>query len=90
MEVSPFSFSWFFIRVIFLGYMFLGVLGQLPPKKNCPPTAKLTLSQTLTLAGGQFSSEAMVWLLPNTKTNPDLDPNLNPNRGAIIRIPFFC
>ena len=49
-------------------------------EENCPPTPKLTLSQTLTL----FSSGAIVWLLPNPKTNPDLDPNPNPYRGAIF------
>ena len=49
-----------------------------------PPTPKLTLSQTLTLTGGQFSLGAVVWLRTNPKTNPDLDPNPNPNRGAIF------
>ena len=53
------------------------------PKENCPPTPKLTLSQTLTLTGGQFSLGAIVWLPPNPKTNPDLDSNPNSNRGAI-------
>ena len=54
------------------------------PKENCPPTPKLTLSQTLTLTEGQSSSVAIVWLSPNPKTNPHLDPNPNPNRGAIF------
>ena len=38
------------------------VLEQLPPEENCPPTLKLTLSltQTPTLTGGQFLSEAIV------------------------------
>ena len=39
------------------------VLGQLPPKENCPPPPfrKLTLTQTKTQTptGGQFSSEAI-------------------------------
>ena len=59
------------------------VLGQLPQGK-LPPTPKLTLSQTLTLTGGQFFSRAIVWLPPNPKTNPDLEPNPNPNQGAIF------
>ena len=46
-----------------------------------------TLSQTLILNGGQFFSGEIVWLPPNPKTNPDLDPNPKPNRGAIVRIP---
>ena len=54
------------------------------PEENCPPTPKLTLSQTLTLTEGQSSSVAIVWLSPNPKTNPHLDPNPNPNRGAIF------
>ena len=41
------------------------------PRKNCPPTPKLTLNQILTLpgGGGQFSSGAIV-------------PNTNPNWGG--------
>ena len=50
------------------------VLGQLPPRKIAP-NPKLTLAQTLTLSGGQFSLEAIVWLPPNWKTKPNLDPN---------------
>ena len=47
-------------------------------KENCPPTPKLTLGQTLTLTGDQFSLGAIVWLPPNPKTNPNLDPNPQP------------
>ena len=54
------------------------------PEENCPPTPKPTLSQTLTLTGTQLFSGAIVWLLLNPKTNPDLDPNPNSNRGAIL------
>ena len=54
------------------------------PEKNCPPTPRLILSQTLALTDGQFSSRAIAWLPPNPKTNPNLDPNPNPNRGAIF------
>ena len=32
------------------------------PEKNCLPISKLNLTQTLTLARGQFSSGALVWL----------------------------
>ena len=53
-------------------------------EENCQPTPKLTLSQTLTLTGGQIFSGAIVWLLPNLKTDHYLDPNPNPNRGAIF------
>ena len=60
------------------------VLGQLPPRKIAP-TPKLTLSQTLTLTGGQCFSCSFFWLPPppphNRKTNPNLDPNPNPSRG---------
>ena len=54
------------------------------PEENCPPTPKLTLSQTLTLTVGQFSLGGIVWLFLNPKTNPDLDPNPNPNWGAVL------
>ena len=62
------------------------------PEANCPPTPKLTLTQPLTLTGGQFSTVAIVWLSPNPKTNPNLDPSPNPKRGqfssgSIVRIP---
>ena len=64
-----------FMRIINLNLM---VLGQLPP------IPKLTLTQTLTLTRGQFSSGAIVWLPLNPKTNPNLDRNPNPNREAIF------
>ena len=48
-----------------------------------PPTPKLTLTQTVTLTRGQFSSGAIVWLPPNPNTSPNLDSNPNPKRGAI-------
>ena len=56
---------------------------------NCPrgklsSTPKLTLSQTLTLTGGQFFSGAIIWLPVNPNINPHLDPNPNPNPGAIF------
>ena len=54
------------------------------PEENCPRAPKLILTQTPTLIGGQFSSEAIAWLPPSPKTNPNLDPNLNPTRRAIF------
>ena len=54
------------------------------PRGNCSPTPKLTLGQALTLTGVRFSSAAIVWLPPNPKINPDLDPNPNRNRVAIF------
>ena len=54
------------------------------PEENCLPIPKLTLSQTLTLTVGKNFSDAIVCSPPNTKTNPDLDPNANPNQGAIF------
>ena len=47
------------------------VLVQLPPnpKTNPKPNPK---------------TGAIVWLLPNPKSNLDLDPYSNPNRGAIF------
>ena len=48
------------------------------------PTPKLTLTQTLTLTVGRFSSEAIVYLPPNPKTNPNLDQNPNHNQRAIF------
>ena len=54
------------------------------PEKNMPSTPKLTLTQTLTLTGEQFSSRTIFWLPLNPKTNPNLDPDHNPNRGAIF------
>ena len=64
--------------MLFILWINQTVLGQLPP------TPKLTLTQTLTLNVGQFFSEAIVWLPPNPKTNPNLDRNHNPNRGTIF------
>ena len=55
------------------------------PRGKLPLTPKLTLSQTLTPTGGQFSSGPIVWLPLNHKTNPNLDPNPNPKREAIFR-----
>ena len=95
MEVSPVSFSSFFIKVFFRLSIFLGSM-TIAPEESCPPTAKLNLNQILALTGEQFSLGAIFWLPPNPKTNPDLDPNPNPNwgaiflRGTIVRIPFFA
>ena len=50
-------------------------------EENCPPTPKLTSPQTLTLTEGLFSLGAIVWLILNPKTNPNLDPKSNPNRS---------
>ena len=36
-------------------------------EENCPPTPKLTLTQTLTLTRGQFYLGAIVWLSPTLK-----------------------
>ena len=65
------------------------VLGQLTPRQIAPPSPKVTLSQTLTLTGGWwgrggFFSVAIVWLSPNHKNNPALEPNPNPNQGIIF------
>ena len=73
------SISWIDNTVIWSSIL---VLGQLPPRKTAP--IPKTLTQPLTLTGGQFSSGAIVWLPPNRKINPNLDPNPNPNRGAIF------
>ena len=73
------SISWIDNTVICTSIL---VLGQLPPRKTAP--IPKTLTQPLTLTGGQFSSGAIVWLPPNRKINPNLDPNPNPNRGAIF------
>ena len=51
------------------------------PEENFPPTPKVTLIQTLTLTGEQFSTGAIVWLPPYPISNPNFDPNPNPNRG---------
>ena len=72
------------LLLIEIFFLFLNGSRTIVPDENCPPTPKLTLSQTLTLTGGQFFSGAIVSLPPNPKTNPDLDPNPNPNRGAIF------
>ena len=53
------------------------------PKGNCPPTPKLTLPLTPTLTEEKYSSGAIVWLPSNSKANPKLDPNPNPNRAQI-------
>ena len=36
-------------------------------EENCPPTRKLTLTQTLTLTRGQLFPGAIVWLPPTLK-----------------------
>ena len=53
------------------------------PKGNCTPTPKLTLPLTPTLTEEKYSSGAIVWLPSNSKANPKLDPNPNPNWGQI-------
>ena len=50
---------------------------------NCPPTPKLILTLTPTLTEEKYSSGAIVWLPSNSKANPKLDPNHNPNWGQI-------
>ena len=55
--------------------------GNLPP---LPPTPKLTLTQTLTLTRGQFSTMAIVWLPPTLKLTLTLTQTPIPNRGAIF------
>ena len=75
------------INISVLFPLFRLVLGQLPPEENFLPTPKLTLIQSLTLTRGHFSSGAIVWLpppSPNPKTNPNLDRNRNPIRGAVF------
>ena len=62
-----------------IGTAHIVVLGQLPPREIALSIPKLTLTQTLTLTRGDFSSRAIVWLRPNPKTNPKLVPNPNPN-----------
>ena len=73
-----FPSAYFLFGFFFLAYKFFSALGRLPP------SPKLTLRQTLALTGGQFSSGAIVWLPPNPKTNPDLDPKPIPKRRAIF------
>ena len=51
-------------------------------EENWSQNPRLTLTQTLTRIGGQFSKGEIVWS-PNPKTNPDLEPNPNPNRGQL-------
>ena len=60
-----------------------GVLGQFPLKKIAL-NPKTNPNSTLTLTGEQFSSRTIVWLPLNPKTNHSLDPDPNPNRGAIF------
>ena len=52
--------------------------STIAPEENCPPTAKLILIKPLNLTRGQFSSKAIVWLPPNPKTKPNLDPKPQP------------
>ena len=59
------------------------VLGLLPPRKIAP-NPKTIPKLNPNPNKGQFSSDAIVWLILNHKTNPDLDPNYNPNQGAIF------
>ena len=67
------------------------------PEENCPPTPKLTLTQSLTLTEGQCFSGEIVCLPPNPKTKPNRKtPTLTEgqfsSRGegvAIFRIPFL-
>ena len=80
----------------------LGLNGSrtIAPDENCPfPNPKLTISQPLTLAGEQLCSGALVWLSPNPKTNPNIEPNpnligegaifLGGRRARIVRIPVY-
>ena len=56
------------------------VLRQLPPRKISLQPQKLNLTPTLTLTKEQFCSGEIIWLPPNSKTNPNFDWNANPNR----------
>ena len=64
------------------------IIKRNAPAENFPPTPILTITETLSLTwgggGGEFSSWAIVWFPRNPKTNPNLDPNPNPKRGAIF------
>ena len=79
------SFIWHIWNILFTSWHNVKKGSRaIAPKENCTSTPKLTLSQTLTLIGVHFSSGAIVLLPANPKTNPDLDPNVNPNRGVIF------
>ena len=82
-EIS-FSRNWssFLLRVPEIGSR------PIAPKKNCPPTPKLTPSQTLTLAAGAIFLGGNCLVASNTKTDPDLDPNPNLNRGQLSGYPW--
>ena len=87
-DLVSFFPSLFFLVSCLANTIFINVTNlhngsrSIAPEENCPPTPKLTLSQTQTLTGGgQFSLGAFFWLPSNPKSNPDLDPNPNPNRG---------
>ena len=87
-DLVSFFPSLFFLVLCLANTIFIDVTNlhngsrSIAPEENCPPTPKLTLSQTQTLTGGgQFSLGAFFWLPSNPKSNPDLDPNPNPNRG---------
>ena len=83
-----------------IGTAHITVLKQLSPRKIAPSTLKLTLTQTLTLTSGHFSSRAIVWFPPTLKLTltltqtPTLTGVGNFPRGVIVLIPhitlFFC
>ena len=52
--------------------------GTIAPEENCPPTPKLTLTltETATLTGGQFSSGAIV-RIPSKIIVPDVIKHAN-------------
>ena len=63
------------------------VLGHLLPRKIALPSIpnpKTNPKPNSNSNWGQFFSGAIVWLPPNPKTKPDLDPNPNPNLVGIF------
>ena len=70
------------------------VQGQLLPRKITPKPQKLTLTQTLTLAGRQCSSGQLSGCTPNLKVTLTLTETLTLTGvaiflgGTILRIPL--
>ena len=63
---------------------FSPINASLKIRTSAPPTPKLTITETLSVTGRQFSLWSIVSLPPNPKINPNLDPKPNPKQWAIL------
>ena len=65
------------------------IIRTIAPEQNCPPTPKLTLTQTLNLNGGNFLRGQLSGCPPTLKVTLTLTQTPTLTGGAIVRTPFL-